>query len=71
MEENGEPLVNLPPKALEIVECDFDGQERAFYNSIETRASETMKQFEQDNVIMKNYTAILSLLLRLRQGKEE
>lgn len=68
MQENGEALVKLPPKTLEIIECNFDDDERAFYQSIEAKASETMKKFEQADAIMKNYTAILLLLLRLRQG---
>ncbi|GJJ11146.1 hypothetical protein Clacol_005377 [Clathrus columnatus] len=68
MEENGEPLVKLPPKTLEIVECSFDDDEREFYTSVETKALETMKKFEQDNAVMKNYSAILLLLLRLRQA---
>lgn len=68
MEENGEALIKLPPKTLEIIECNFDDDEREFYHSIETKVSETMKKFEQADTIMKNYTTILLLLLRLRQA---
>ncbi|KAF8513714.1 SNF2 family N-terminal domain-containing protein [Hysterangium stoloniferum] len=64
----GAPLVTLPPRTLEIVECDFDDDERAFYDALEAKTSLTMSKFVAQNQVMKNYTAVLVLLLRLRQA---
>jgi SNF2 family DNA or RNA helicase len=65
---NGKALIELPAREVEIVNCDFDPEERAFYNALEDKIQLTMNKFVKDGSVMKNYTAILTLLLRLRQG---
>jgi hypothetical protein len=66
---NGAPLIQLPPRTLEIVSCDFDDDERDFYAALEAKINLTMNKFIKQGDVMRNYTVILVLLLRLRQGE--
>ncbi|EIN06926.1 hypothetical protein PUNSTDRAFT_90645 [Punctularia strigosozonata HHB-11173 SS5] len=65
---NGKPLVELPPRTVEIVSCLFDNDERLFYESIQSKVEAQMNKLQNAGVIMKNYTTVLILLLRLRQA---
>jgi SNF2 family DNA or RNA helicase len=64
---NGKPLIVLPPRNVNIVECEFDEAENAFYHALENQMETTVnKLVQQDNA---KYTSVLLLLLRLRQGR--
>lgn len=64
---NGKPLLQLPERNLELVECSFNATEKEFYRLLENRmTSEVNKLVQSDKV---NYTHVLVLLLRLRQGE--
>lgn len=65
---NGEPIIKLPARDVEVVVCQFDKEERRFYEALEDRTSATMKKYKQEGNLEKNYTSVLILLLRLRQG---
>lgn len=65
---NGKAIVDLPPKTVEVVACEFDEQERAFYETIEDKVKATFNKIENAGEVMSNYVIILVLLLRLRQG---
>jgi SNF2 family DNA or RNA helicase len=66
---NGKPLIELPERHLSIVPCEFDEDERQFYFALENKIDEAMKKFVKNNEVMKNYTNVMVLLLRLRQGE--
>lgn len=66
---DGAPLIQLPPRTLEIVECDFDNDEREFYAALEAKTNLTMNKFMKQGEVMRNYTEVMVLLLRLRQGE--
>jgi SNF2 family DNA or RNA helicase len=66
---NGKPLIELPERHLSIIACNFDEDERQFYFALENKIDEAMKKFVKNNEVMKNYTNVMVLLLRLRQGK--
>ena len=66
---DGAPLIQLPPRTLEIVPCEFDDDERDFYAALETKTNLTMNKFIKQGEVMRNYTEIMVLLLRLRQGE--
>lgn len=51
-----------------MVECHFDAQERAFYETVNTRVQDSLDKLEKQGGVAKNYTSMLVLLLRLRQG---
>jgi SNF2 family DNA or RNA helicase len=66
---NGKPLLELPARHLSIVPCEFDEDERQFYLALENKIDEAMQKFVKNNEVMKNYTNVMVLLLRLRQGR--
>ena len=49
-------------------ECEFDDHEREFYEALSSKVELTFNKFMDQGTVMKQYTAILTLLLRLRQG---
>ena len=65
---NGKPLIELPDRHLSIVPCEFDKDEREFYFALENKIDEAMQKFVRSGEVMKNYTNVMVLLLRLRQG---
>ncbi|KDQ12526.1 hypothetical protein BOTBODRAFT_112769 [Botryobasidium botryosum FD-172 SS1] len=65
---NGEPLLKLPDRNVEIVPCQFDKDELEFYKNLEERTSSRVDDLERQGNIQKNYTAVLLMLLRLRQA---
>lgn len=65
---NGKPLLELPDRIIEEVHCEFDPQEKAFYETVEQRMQESMMKLQQAGEINKAYTSMLVLLLRMRQG---
>jgi SNF2 family DNA or RNA helicase len=64
---NGKPLIELPDRIVEIVDCEFDAVEKEFYNELEDRMKDTVDKIMQQE--KRSYTSVLLLLLRLRQGK--
>jgi SNF2 family DNA or RNA helicase len=65
---NGKPLLDLPERLVENVHCEFDAEERAFYDSVQERVQTRLETLQQQGGAAKNYTSMLVLLLRLRQG---
>ncbi|TBU59783.1 SNF2 family N-terminal domain-containing protein [Dichomitus squalens] len=64
---NGKPIIELPPRLVNVVECEFNHVEREFYNSVEQKVQKSLEQLEQGD-FGKAYTSVLILLLRLRQA---
>ena len=64
---NGKPIIDLPERIIQVVECVFDASQLAFYNSIQEIVQNSLEKLQQGN-INKSYTSVLVLLLRLRQG---
>ena len=65
---NGKPLLELPDRLVDVVACEFDEDERTFYSALETKIQAKVEKFMEQGQVMKNYTSVLVLLLRLRQG---
>ncbi|ELU39517.1 SNF2 family DNA-dependent ATPase [Rhizoctonia solani AG-1 IA] len=53
---NGAPLLNLPGRKVETLMCDFDEDERAFYEALEQKTELTLNKFIKAGTVMKNYT---------------
>ncbi|BFZ54136.1 DNA helicase rad5 [Savitreella phatthalungensis] len=69
MKDNeGLPIVQLPEKVVEKVYLELTERERAIYDLISARARRTFKINAAQGTVMKNYSFILSMLLRLRQS---
>ncbi|TPX35716.1 hypothetical protein SmJEL517_g02027 [Synchytrium microbalum] len=65
---DGFPIVRLPPKVVRIDTNDFTPPEREFYQAVEQNIRLQFNKYLKDGTVMKNYTNVLVLLLRLRQS---
>lgn len=65
---DGKPLIILPSRTVQVITCEFDDNERAFYNALRDRTDEALQKIERAGDAGKSYTTVLLLLLRLRQG---
>jgi len=67
-EMDGKRLIELPDRNIQQVTCEFDDGERAFYRSLEDKTAKIFEDMEKTGAVMKNYTSVLVMLLRLRQS---
>lgn len=65
---DGQLLVPLPPKQIEIVEVELSRAERDVYEYIFTRAKRTFSKNIEAGTVMKAFTTIFTQILRLRQS---
>ncbi|RCV35545.1 hypothetical protein SETIT_7G248400v2 [Setaria italica] len=65
---DGEPILKLPPKTIQLSKIDFTQEERAFYLTLEEGSRQKFKAYDAAGTINENYANILVLLLRLRQA---
>jgi DNA repair protein RAD5 len=63
----GEPLVPLPRRTIDIVEVDLSEQEREIYDYIFTRAKRTFNANIEAGTLLKSFSTIFAQILRLRQ----
>ena len=64
---DGEALVPLPPRTIEIERIKLSDPEREVYNHIFARAKRTFNVNVEAGTLMKSYTTIFAQILRLRQ----
>ncbi|XP_076905019.1 helicase-like transcription factor CHR28 isoform X1 [Bidens hawaiensis] len=65
---DGKPIINLPPKTIELKTVDFSPEERDFYVKLETESRSRFKAWAAAGTVSQNYANILLMLLRLRQA---
>ena len=65
---DGQALVPLPPRSIEIEELELSKQEREVYDYIFTRAKRTFNATMEAGTLLKSYTTIFAQILRLRQS---
>ncbi|XP_014514431.1 helicase-like transcription factor CHR28 [Vigna radiata var. radiata] len=65
---DGMPIINLPPKTIELSSVDFSIEERAFYTKLESDSRTQFKAYAAAGTVNQNYANILLMLLRLRQA---
>ncbi|VDB88476.1 unnamed protein product [Peniophora sp. CBMAI 1063] len=63
----GEPLLKLPQKHINIVTEEFSAEEREIYDHLEGRAKMQINRFIRAGTLVKNSAFVLVLILRLRQ----
>ncbi|KAF8958574.1 SNF2 family N-terminal domain-containing protein [Flammula alnicola] len=63
----GQPLLQLPLKHIEIVKLKFTPEEREVYDVFEKRTKIQLNRFMRNNTLIKNHAAVLVMILRLRQ----
>lgn len=66
---NGKPLLDLPDRIVNNVHCKFDSEEQHFYENVQTLVQDRLETLQRQGDMAKNYTSMLVLLLRLRQGE--
>ena len=65
---DGTPLVDLPPKQIELVDIELSEAERNVYDYVFTRAKRTFFANVEAGTVMKAFTSIFAQILRLRQS---
>ncbi|KAA8515310.1 hypothetical protein F0562_018460 [Nyssa sinensis] len=65
---DGEPIINLPPKLVELKKVDFTKEERDFYSRLEADFRVQFAEYAAAGTVKQNYVNILLMLLRLRQA---
>ncbi|MED6218236.1 hypothetical protein PIB30_025010 [Stylosanthes scabra] len=67
---DGKPIINLPPKTIELTMVDFSVEERAFYRELEADSRSKFEEYAHAKTVdlNLNYTGILVKLLRQRQA---
>ncbi|MBA0778122.1 hypothetical protein Gotri_006036 [Gossypium trilobum] len=65
---DGEPIINLPPKVIELRKVEFTKAERDFYSRLESDSRAQFKEYAAAGTVKQNYVNILLMLLRLRQA---
>ncbi|PHH92000.1 hypothetical protein CDD83_9368 [Cordyceps sp. RAO-2017] len=65
---DGQPLVTLPPKEVEIVNVELSRSEREIYDYIFMKAKRTLTKNVEAGTVMKAFTTIFAHILRLRQS---
>jgi DNA repair protein RAD5 len=65
---DGEALVPLPPRIIEIQKIELSQPEREVYDHIFLRAKRTFAANVEAGTLMKSYTTIFAQILRLRQS---
>ncbi|WWD10365.1 hypothetical protein V865_008500 [Kwoniella europaea PYCC6329] len=66
-ELNGQKLLQLKPKYTNVVELSFTNDERQIYTAIENRFQVRFNSYLRKGTVMKHYSVVLVMLLRLRQ----
>ncbi|PON71009.1 Cdk-activating kinase assembly factor [Parasponia andersonii] len=65
---DGEPIITLPPKSVELKKVDFSKEERDFYSRLEADSRAQFEEYANAGTVKQNYVNILLMLLRLRQA---
>ncbi|XP_050368608.1 helicase-like transcription factor CHR28 [Argentina anserina] len=65
---DGEPIINLPPKLIELKRVEFSDEERDFYSRLECDSRAQFEEYAAAGTVKQNYVNILLMLLRLRQA---
>ncbi|VFQ81665.1 unnamed protein product [Cuscuta campestris] len=65
---DGEPIITLPPKRIELKRVEFTEEERDFYCKLEADSRAQFAKYAAAGTVKQNYVNILLMLLRLRQA---
>ncbi|KAI9309031.1 SNF2 family N-terminal domain-containing protein [Cunninghamella echinulata] len=65
---DGRPILNLPERNVHFTHVEFPPEEREFYNYVNTGVMKKFDEYVRNGTVMKHYSSILVLLLRLRQA---
>lgn len=60
-------LIGLPPKTVETCYVELSGEERELYDEMERMAKGVVQEYIRAGSLIRNYSTVLSIVLRLRQ----
>ena len=60
-------LVGLPSKSVETLLEDLSAEERDVYDKMESEARKVITHYISGDTLVRNYSTVLSILVRLRQ----
>lgn len=60
-------LIGLPPKTIETCFVELSAEERELYDRMESEAKSVFQNYIRRGSVSRNYSTVLSILLRLRQ----
>lgn len=64
---DGRPILDLPERNIHMTHIDFSPDERVHYDYVNQRVQARFSKYLHQGVVMKKYSSVLVLLLRLRQ----
>ncbi|OQO01841.1 hypothetical protein B0A48_12314 [Cryoendolithus antarcticus] len=67
-EFQGKPIIVLPERTTEVDNPVFNDDEKSLYTALETKTAVQFNRYLKAGTVGRSYTAILVLLLRLRQA---
>lgn len=67
-DSDGKSIVNLPKKTVQIVKLEFSPEERQIYNALYNKAKRQFDALSHKGMLLKSFSSILTMLLRLRQA---
>ncbi|ORX53054.1 hypothetical protein DM01DRAFT_255647 [Hesseltinella vesiculosa] len=65
---DGQPIINLPERTVHFTHVDFTDDERQFYDILDKNVQQRFNKYLEAGTVMRNYSNVLLLLLRLRQA---
>ncbi|XP_068740295.1 helicase-like transcription factor isoform X2 [Montipora capricornis] len=66
-QDEGKPLVKLPPRTVVIQEVELSGEERALYDAMQNHGQLVIGRYLQNGMVLKKYAHCFAILMRLRQ----
>ncbi|GAC99576.1 DNA repair protein rad5 [Pseudozyma hubeiensis SY62] len=67
-DKDGKPIVELPPKRVEMRELEFTDLERRIYENVYRKAYLQFASLKANGTVTRNFSVIFSVLMRLRQA---
>ncbi|SPO20500.1 related to RAD5 - DNA helicase [Ustilago trichophora] len=67
-DKDGKPIVELPPKTIEVRELEFSELERKIYDNVYRKAYLQFATMKANGTVTRNFSVIFSVLMRLRQA---
>ncbi|KAJ3106924.1 hypothetical protein HK100_003667, partial [Physocladia obscura] len=65
--DSSKPILTLPERSVEIVKIQLNEAERSLYDAMQSYCLQHFDELDRENKVMKNFSSILSMILRLRQ----
>ncbi|KAG1460998.1 hypothetical protein G6F56_005821 [Rhizopus delemar] len=65
---DGHPVLDLPERNIHMTHIQFSEDERTHYEFVNARAQARFTKYMKTGTVMKNYSSVLVMLLRLRQS---